>query len=759
MHVIQMSVIDLEYPKSYVITQQCISLLFVIINLCVVIKEICKRRGVGGDIPKFKSRLSKWLSLLCIFGGLLHAFTAMMHYFDTFCIFMYSVSVYIGSALPICVGMYQLSRLYQCFAPENVSGGYPKWLFYAMGIFGILCLAAPIPFIVGDQRNVECGLTDNYNYHLVYRGWGYQTSIIYYAVCTVLYLIWDITTVSLFVLKLRTLTQSATDRTEPLVNGIHRNMTRVVVLTIFYLMTRAVAVGWYSFLQYTGYDAFWHWKAQYYTSNAFYLTTTTAMSFAVFLMQPHNPREYGLFLKRIICLRLHFLCCCFYRDMKNERDYFLPKYQAVYRVTASGVELERLLMQSNRENRATSGDAFNDFSMNDPPSTVAKYQPPDLSLRMETAVSFAGGIPWNDFLYETDSRAKGEFSSDFSFGVYLEYWRQKKHNYVRPKYSSLKEEVTMNRHSSISNKHYMKVKRECIELRADRSFIAKDIGMMNTVCGIMPGSEMTVEHMIAVKIYTNFTVQQGIFKRHCRRLYREETLESVIRRNKEIAHWCRLLRECVMFWGEPMSPSDVVYCGLNARLIFHSLHQRFECPLSTTKQIIVARGFAKGAIGIILTLKRSSPKTRYLNVAPFTKYKHEDERLFSGSTLKIIDVSIGLQSLKRYVDALRMLEQIANGYFIDYEEETAKLLLSQLRRVVDLSVTDALRKLTIGISLSRYLNDERYDTEALLDDVENVDDSNLAALVVDIHEFRDTVMQLVDETKGMSWSSPNVGTK
>ena len=308
------------------------------------------------------------------------------------------------------------------------------------------------------------------------------------------------------------------------------------------------------------------------------------------------------------------------------------------------------------------------------------------------------------------------------------------HNSVQPKYSTLREELTMNEHATISEAEYKRLRRICSKLK--RNYIAKDIGIMNEVCGIKPGSEMTVEHMICLKVYTDFTDQQATFKEQCRSLYRDEPIEKIIRRNREIAHWCRLLRESIMFFGETMTESDTVYCGLNAKLIFSSLHQIFECPLSTTLNKTVAMGFAEETQGIILTLKRSSPKTRFFNMASISAFDHEDERLFSGSDLKIVDISIGLHSLKKYINALRMLEQIANGYFIDFGGQTGALLLSLLRRWV--AIEHILQR----------LSEEQYDTDGILNDIdlENVNDSNV--IIALEKEQEDWGLKLVKDITG-----------
>ena len=727
-------------PTAYITIQRILGAIFIVINLYVVIKEIIKRLR---DKPEFKSKSWKWFSLLSIVGGLIHSLSWMVHYSNRICRVLYPLTDYIGKALPICVGLYQLSRLYQCFADETVPGGYPIWLFYVMGIFGILNLLALIPVLVWNERFI-CW-TEDHQYHFEPAAWSFVEWAMWDSIAMALYLIWDITTLLLLVFKLRSLTASTSVHSERLVVGIRRNMMRIVILTIFYmLMTAAYTISDF-WCYYYEQATVWDWCV----SAGLWLLSSTTISYAVFFMEPHNSREYGLFLKRLIGLKLHFCCCCYRGDVVKQRDHFLPKH-----------DLEVPLIATKRERITITGTAFNDFSLNKSPSM--KYQAPYVNpivapnKRVETVTNEdAEDLPLqrvrenlsrNDFLFESDAQNKEEFSSGFSFGVYLEYWRRNRRNSVLPKYSSLGEELTKNRHATITNDQYDMLLRQCTKLRAKHCLLAKNIGVMNRVCGIEPNSEMTLEHVIAVKLYTDFTVHQAIFKQHCRRLHREETIESVIQRNREIAHWSRLLRECIMFYGETMETSDVVYCGLNAHLIFRSLHQRFECPMSTTKQRTVAMHFAEKGNGIVLTLKRSNAKTRYFDVTPFTSYKHEDERLFSGSTLKIVDISLGVKSMKRYINMLRMLEQIANGHFVDFGEQTAKLLVSFLRRVVAQSVMDVLREYMTSNALSGYLDEEEYDTDAILVDIENIEESNIIDALKDAGRG---VLKLIKKTGGM----------
>ena len=201
-----------------------------------------------------------------------------------------------------------------------------------------------------------------------------------------------------------------------------------------------------------------------------------------------------------------------------------------------------------------------------------------------------------------------------------------------------------------------------------------------------------------------------------------------------------------------MSASSVVYCGLNARLAFTSLMQHFECPLSTTTSETTANQFSKGTTGVILKLKRGNPRTRYLDVSRFSVYPEEHERLFMGSSLQIVDIKIGIKSLKKYVSALRLFEQILNGHFLDESKKKARaVLLSFLHRVTEQSVVDELRTQRDRIRTAIFIDEHVYDTDAVLSDVENLDSSNiLGTLDDDDHDGEAIICQLISETNGMT---------
>ena len=356
----------------------------------------------------------------------------------------------------------------------------------------------------------------------------------------------------------------------------------------------------------------------------------------------------------------------------------------------------------DREGLDRATTAMNEFSMYRAPGTRRSSQSWKSELGLNVVLEeeedeemeiITASTLLNDFVIEDSVDDPSKSSICFDFGVYLEYWRSDRKNYVIPKYKNLKEELTKNRRYTITEQQFDDLQQKC-ERYLRRGYKAQDIGMGNEICRIPSGSAISIEHLISMKLYTDFTDTQREFKRHCRRRYKGESVESVMERNSEIAIWSRLMRECIMFWGKTMGKKETFYCGLTARLVLNSTKNRFECPLSTTGNRDVAERFTDEYQGIILKIKRANAHTRYFNTVSISCHSHEEERVFIGSTIKIVGILAynadskqwsKWESLKPkyFVSTLAMLEQIYNGHFIDAKDETRTLLLKLLHLASD----------------------------------------------------------------------------
>eukprot|EP01084_Bolivina_argentea_P079034 143428_1 len=284
----------------------------------------------------------------------------------------------------------------------------------------------------------------------------------------------------------------------------------------------------------------------------------------------------------------------------------------------------------------------------------------------------------NDFTDSVPHVSRNEiYSRNFSFGKYLNYWEEGYENSVIPIYQSLTNELLNNNIATISKKQYYSLYIECQHLLKLKGYKlrAKYIGVNNKKFNIRKGSNITINHLISLKLYTDFGEIIKEFKKYCRRCDRNESVEDLAKRNSQIAHWCRYVKESCTFWGSKMGKKDVLYTGLNVKLMFTSMKQHFECPLSTTTSLGIAANFCDEN-GIILKLRAANSKTKYFDVRWLSHFSKEDERLIVGASLKICDIICEKKSLKSYISAIQLLEQIIGGEFIDNSEKTEQYLYS-----------------------------------------------------------------------------------
>lgn len=158
-----------------------------------------------------------------------------------------------------------------------------------------------------------------------------------------------------------------------------------------------------------------------------------------------------------------------------------------------------------------------------------------------------------------DDNATPEQFNSFQYGVYLEYWRPDFKNSVKPKYDDLRDELLNNKWASIGSAQYARLLESARQMLQVNPLKAKYVGPVNKICGVKEGDVITVEHIIASIVYTDLNGGRtsAEFKKHCRRL-KDEPLHEIVERNREIAHWCRLMKELCIFYGDPMDEGQVV---------------------------------------------------------------------------------------------------------------------------------------------------------------------------------------------------------
>ena len=102
------------------------------------------------------------------------------------------------------------------------------------------------------------------------------------------------------------------------------------------------------------------WKGLYLIDGLFLNLRPTVMSYAVYLMQRHNTSQYGLFLKRVTCCKLHFCCCCYRTAVLEQLEFFKPD--------GGATELkEKLLKRLDSETELIT--AYGQFHLDVPPES------------------------------------------------------------------------------------------------------------------------------------------------------------------------------------------------------------------------------------------------------------------------------------------------------------------------------------------------------------------------------------------------------
>ena len=94
-------------------------------------------------------------------------------------------------------------------------------------------------------------------------------------------------------------------------------------------------------------------------------------------------------------------------------------------------------------------------------------------------------------------------------------------------------------------------------------------GKLNEEYGVSVGSQITIDHLIVLKLYTDYDGLQRKFKLH--------------QGSPETFWFFRLLKEATLFFGQRMKSKEKLYCGLKEKLLFESMVNLVEGPLSTTQ--------------------------------------------------------------------------------------------------------------------------------------------------------------------------------
>eukprot|EP01084_Bolivina_argentea_P317398 550312_1 len=173
-----------------------------------------------------------------------------------------------------------------------------------------------------------------------------------------------------------------------------------------------------------------------------------------------------------------------------------------------------------------------------------------------------------------------------------------------------------------------------------------------------------LQHILALKLYTDYTTECGVF---CKALRSENKSEIT-----EIANWARLLSECVQCYGTSLKGSKRkrYYRGVDKTFTFEMFVTRFNLPTSTSTNFNRAVEFA----GTGLVFEVSQYKQTYdvfkFECSKLSAFDTEKEVLFFGGNTVLKVSSIwkwthgNWLSYRKYIEPMDCILRMINGLSI-----------------------------------------------------------------------------------------------
>ena len=275
-----------------------------ILNLIILKSETTKRNT---NKSAFTTKSLKYSSLSCIACGLIADIFYTLQWINGACHFsryMATMSVILQT---ISMGIFQLSRLYYCFSRDKVHSdkGYPKWVFIIMVIVlpvSTFMMIAPITFFSNVHGiRIKCGINSKFQYYYTTIG-DYPWIVLTGSIVVFLGVIWDITTLALYLFKIR-LFREYKDAEPAVYKRILSILYKIVILTVFYDISMSITALCILVTRYLP------WLEFITTSIATAQTVTFSLS--MYLMLDHNVKQYTIFLRFIHRCKLYLCCCCY----------------------------------------------------------------------------------------------------------------------------------------------------------------------------------------------------------------------------------------------------------------------------------------------------------------------------------------------------------------------------------------------------------------------------------------------------------------
>eukprot|EP01084_Bolivina_argentea_P228047 385240_1 len=265
---------------------------------------------------------------------------------------------------------------------------------------------------------------------------------------------------------------------------------------------------------------------------------------------------------------------------------------------------------------------------------------------------------------------ENEGISMYALGTKFYYWDFYKHHkhFIKANYSDFKQEILSHKSLKFNIKQWNDLLDECMIMH--KTCHVKSIqcnGFQKSRYKIALAAPFSFNHLVALKLYTDFSKQCAMFCSILRKANKEEI--------KMIANWAKLLSECVQCYGSKLkySKQSAYYRGVSKVFHFEMVVMCFNLPTSTTTDSNVAFvKFCGNEAGLVLQLRqyKESYDVFKFDAAALSDFPDEKEALFFGgeTVLRIASIyqSVGQKwiSYQKYMKPLNVMLRLINGLSI-----------------------------------------------------------------------------------------------
>eukprot|EP01084_Bolivina_argentea_P282537 483642_1 len=283
---------------------------------------------------------------------------------------------------------------------------------------------------------------------------------------------------------------------------------------------------------------------------------------------------------------------------------------------------------------------------------------------------------------------------------------------VKPKYSSLKQELTSNLISQISmsafDQEYEKARLHYNTKYCRETFPSYDEPFKHNANKKVKWI-FSLENVLSLMIYCNFDELQYKFSK----TYRENDRTK----HHNFFHLGKLLKICICQFGSRISDGKVksFYHGINKPLLFPQYIGvgaeygiAIYCPLSTSSSLMVAMNFTN-TNGLVLEFSGSETSQRqYFSVSWLSNYGNENEYLFiqSGFSLQIkniLEVRFGFE-YSAVLDSLKTIDLIMMGQSKVLKFKSSEIVKDLTIKIVHHQLHSSISNYNLDNSLSYYGN-------------------------------------------------------